>query len=100
MYASSSIFGVVTGLVLLAAPAFARSWAGPVDMNEACAHQYGAGWTSSLADDGDAFDWSCVNATGGSNSVNVDAHCAQKYGNNAYADPQGGDAYDWGCYFQ
>jgi hypothetical protein len=99
MLAPSGIFGVVAGLVLLAAPASARIWAGPVDMNEACTQQYGGGWTSSLGG-GSAYDWSCANAGGTHNPINVDAYCSQKYGNAAYADPQGGGAYDWGCYWR
>ncbi|TGJ82071.1 hypothetical protein E0Z10_g6686 [Xylaria hypoxylon] len=99
MPALSGIFGVVAGLVLLAAPASARIWAGPVDINEACGQQYGGGWKASL-DGGSAYDWSCVNSAGAHKSINVDAYCSQKYGNAAYADPQGGGAYDWGCYWR
>ncbi|KAL7786964.1 hypothetical protein V8C37DRAFT_285505 [Trichoderma ceciliae] len=98
MLAPSGIFSVVAGLVLLASPASARIWAGPVDMNEACSFEYGGGWSASLSGSS-GNDWSCVNG-GTHNPINVDAYCSQKYGNAAYADPQGGGAYDWGCYWR
>ncbi|KAE9366485.1 hypothetical protein N431DRAFT_471535 [Stipitochalara longipes BDJ] len=100
MLAHSGILGVVAGLALLAVPASAgRTWAGPVDMNEACTQQYGGGWKSSLSGSS-GNDWSCVDAAGTHKSINVDAFCSQTYGNAAYADPQGGGAYDWGCYWR
>ncbi|KAI1372030.1 hypothetical protein F4677DRAFT_433795 [Hypoxylon crocopeplum] len=99
MLAPTGILGIVASIAMLAAPASARTWAGPIDMNEACSWQYGGGWSATLDGSG-ADDWYCVNPAGDRKSINVDAYCSQKYGNAAYADPQGGGAYDWGCYWR
>ena len=98
MLAPSGIFGVVAAVVLLAAPASGRTWAGGVDMDEACYEEYGRGWKGSL-DGKTAWDWSCTDGVGTHLAINVDAYCSG-YGNAAYADPQGGGAYDWGCYWR
>ncbi|KAK3360557.1 hypothetical protein B0T25DRAFT_565434 [Lasiosphaeria hispida] len=79
-----------------------RTWAGGVDMNQQCAWQYGDTFfaTQPFWPYGDAYTWAC--ATYGQAvyySVDVGAYCRRRYGGNAYADPQGGGAYDWGCYF-
>lgn len=99
MLTHRAIVNVVATLVLLGAPVSARTWAGPVDMNQACSEQYGGGWTSSCGGCGSGNDWYCYDAAGNTHPINVDAYCSQTYGNAAYADPQGGGAYDWGCYW-
>jgi len=99
MFAPSTLLGVVTSLALLAAPASARTWAGPVDMMVACTQQYGGGWKAIKNGNG-GNDWRCVDSQGTQKHINVDAYCSQTYGNAAYSDPQGGGAYDWGCYFR
>jgi hypothetical protein len=100
MLAPSGIFGIVAGLVLLAAPASARTWAGGVNMQAACQEQYANGSEQAILNNSGAYDWSCYDPnTGKSGGVNVDEYCQFTYGGSAYADPQGGGAYDWGCYF-
>jgi hypothetical protein len=103
MLAPSSIFGVVAGLVLLAAPASARTWAGGVDMQLACRQQYGDGYEAGIipSTGSGAYDWRCILPPNTIDRfpINVDAHCALTYGNGAYGDPQGGGPYDWGCYW-
>lgn len=98
MLARSGIFGVITSLVLLVAPASASTNAGGVDMQQACLEQYGSGWTAGYYA-GSAYNWFCVNSAGTKESINVDEYCAVTYGKNAYADPQGGQVFDWGCYW-
>jgi hypothetical protein len=49
MHAPTGIFGVVAGLAMLVAPVSARTWAGGVDMNEACRLAYGDGWSGVLS---------------------------------------------------
>jgi len=76
MHAPTAIFGAIAGVILLAAPASARTWAGGVDMNEACTFQYGGGWSGSK--DGDkAQNWSCVDGAGNHKPINVDAYCCE-----------------------
>lgn len=100
MLTNFNIVGVVAcAAAYLAMPVAARTWAGSVDMNQACSEQYGGGWTAKLSGSS-GNDWSCVDGSGNSKSINVDAYCSQTYGNAAYADPQGGGAYDWGCYWR
>jgi len=100
MLAPSGILGVVATLVLLAAPASARIWAGSVDLDVACQEQYDNGSEYAILTGSDAYGWICYNPkTGSSGRVDVDVYCAHTYGGNAYADPQGGGPYDWGCYF-
>lgn len=100
MLTNFNIVGVVAfAAAYLALPVAARTWAGGVDMNQACSEQYGGGWTAKLSGSS-GNDWSCVDSSGNSKSINVDAYCSQTYGNAAYADPQGGGAYDWGCYWR
>lgn len=99
MHAPAGIFGAIAGLVLLAAPAAARTWAGSVDMMAACSEQYGGGWTATLSGSSGS-DWHCTDSSGNTKDINVDAYCSTTYGNAAYADPQGGGAYDCGCYWR
>jgi hypothetical protein len=100
MLAPSGIFGVVAGLVLLAAPASARTWAGGVNMQAACQEQYANSSEQGILNGSGAYDWYCYDPnTGNSGGVNVDEYCQFTYGGSAYADPQGGGAYDWGCYY-
>jgi len=100
--------GLVAGLGILVAAfavgpteaAFARTWAGGVVVEEVCPHQYGSEWKTVLTG-GSAFDWWCVNTTRPADPlrpVDMNFYCNWKYGG-AYADPQGGGAYDWGCYW-
>jgi len=110
MLAPSGIFGIVAGIFLLAAPAFAApsadtlavrdTEAGGVDLNAGCTQQYGGGWTANKSGNS-ANDWFCVDAVGNHKSINVDAACSAQYGNAAYANAgtwQG--AYDWKCYWR
>ncbi|KAK3346067.1 hypothetical protein B0T25DRAFT_633668 [Lasiosphaeria hispida] len=90
--------GMVAGLVLFADLAAARTWAGGVDMQQACNWQAGSGYTAMVAGN-NAWSWICFKNEGDWTGVNVDAYCKQRYGNTAYADPQGGGPYDWGCYY-
>jgi len=78
--------------------AFARTWAGKVEMNELCIVQSGFDWHAERKGDS-AFDWYCYNDhTRKSAEMDINWYCDWKYGG-AYADPQGGGAYDWGCYW-
>ncbi|KAK2033162.1 hypothetical protein LX32DRAFT_725373 [Colletotrichum zoysiae] len=102
MFACHTIIGVVASLAMLAAPVSARTWAGGVDMNAACASQWGVAFHAQN-DKGNneansAYDWYCTNGNDRRN-IDVDAFCAGRYGGTAYADPQGRKKYDWGCYF-
>jgi hypothetical protein len=100
MFTNFNVLAVVTcAAAHLALPVAARTWAGSVDMEQACAEQYGGGWTAQL-NGSSGNDWTCVDSSGNSKSINVDAYCSETYGNAAYADPQGGGAYDWGCYWR
>jgi hypothetical protein len=95
MLAPSGIFGVVAGLVLLAASASARTWAGGVNMQAACQEQYANSSEQGIPNGSGAYDWYCYDPnTGNSGGVNVDEYCQFTYGGSAYADPQGG-----GCYY-
>jgi len=99
--------GLVAGLGILVAAfgvgsteaAFARTWAGEVSMDEACRYQYDFEWVGYVSGPR-AYDWSCVNQyrPEGNRAVDVNLYCNWRYGG-AYADPQGGGAYDWGCYW-
>ncbi|RFU77518.1 hypothetical protein TARUN_4732 [Trichoderma arundinaceum] len=101
MLPPASLLSVIAGLALLSAPASARTWAGGVNMIAACQEQHGGVWQAILnCDKCNAYDWMCYDPdTGEWASVDVNAYCAQTYGGGAYADPQGGGPYDWGCYF-
>jgi len=80
-----------------AEPAFAQTWVGEVDMEDACRSQWGRNWSAFL-NGSTAYDWFCWD--GVSNflgRVDVESYCSWKYFG-AHADPQGGGAYDWGCY--
>jgi hypothetical protein len=99
MLAHSGILAVVASVVLLAAPASARTYLGNINMIKACNEQYGSEWTARL--NGRTFnDWSCVDKSGNSKVVNVKAYCVKAYGEGAYSDPQGGGSNDWGCFRQ
>ncbi|OIW27638.1 kinase-like protein [Coniochaeta ligniaria NRRL 30616] len=102
MFTPSGILGVVVGLILLAAPASARTWAGPVDMQKACQQQYDAGFTAGLHCNTapcNGYDWRCYDPDKSNEyTVDVSGYCNRNY-NGAYADPQGGGPYDWGCYW-
>ena len=100
MLAPSGTFGVVAGLALLAAPAFASTYAGGVDMQAACAEQYPGQSSEAILNGNNAYSWFCFE-TGSLallGSINVNIYCSQTYGLNCYADAQGGGPYDWGCY--
>lgn len=101
MLAQTTILSAVTGLFMLAGTASARTWAGPVDMNQACKWQHGDQYYA-YEFGGDANGWVCLCNGNGCESfrdIDVAAFCRRRYGGNAYADPQGGGLYDWGCYF-
>ncbi|KAK0705639.1 hypothetical protein B0H67DRAFT_594616 [Lasiosphaeris hirsuta] len=69
-------------------------------MNQQCAWQYGAIYWAENIIPWDAYSWKCTTYPIAIYfSVDVGAYCRRRYGSNAYADPQGGGAYDWGCYF-
>ncbi|KAK2036902.1 hypothetical protein LZ31DRAFT_560848 [Colletotrichum somersetense] len=102
MFASHTIIGVFASLAILAAPVSARTWAGGVDMNAACASQWGVSFHAKN-DKGNneansAYDWYCTDGNDQRN-IDVGAFCSGRYGSGAYADPQGKKKYDWGCYF-
>lgn len=100
MLAPSGIFGVVAGLILLAGPASAATYAGDVNMQAACQEQYADSSEQGISGGSSAYDWYCYNPeTEATGSVNVDEYCQFTYGGSAYADPQGGGAFDWGCYY-
>jgi len=115
MHSASGIFGLVAGLTMLVATALAAPssntanangiYAGPVNMNEACNFQHGAGWAATLNGNG-GNDWRCVNSShqGSVVRIDVDKYCKRKYGKKngleCHADIQGGGAYDWGCYWR
>lgn len=90
---STNIMAVVAGFLLLANPAAARRWAGSINVEAACIKQHQTGGASCS---GGANNWKCR-----PNGYNVDMNqaCKDSYGDSAYADPQGGGCYDWGCYF-
>ena len=90
---------LLAGLALLATGVSARTWAGPIDMIEACHLQYGDNFSAQLQGSGSG-DWYCSNGGGIKYPINVDAYCFNKFKDGAYADPQGGGAYDWGCYWR
>ena len=107
MYATSTVFGAAVAALTLftaspvsagvAAPA-RGPWAGSVDMEQACKQQYGNDWTA--VSGSNAYDWKCSRpSTGQTATIDVNGYCSHNYHNNAYADPQGGGKYDWGCYF-
>lgn len=97
------ILSAVAGLATLATPVSARTWAGGVNMRDACHEQQGNVWSAGFVDPGtSAYDWRCFDISGANRaatSIDVDLYCSTTYGNGAYADPQGGGAYDWGCYY-
>lgn len=98
MFARASVLLAAGAALLAAAPAAARSWAGGVDMAAACHEQYGENYMtthSSILGD----SWYCYTTDGAYGSIDVSAYCATTYGGGAYADPQGGGAFDWGCYY-
>jgi hypothetical protein len=113
MHITFSILGTVASLMLLAAPAHARTWAGTVDMIDLCKKaQADAGldaadegpWTPNTGDktNPSAFDWVCTDDHGNGNThLDMSGWCKYKYTDqpNAYADPQGGGPFDWGCYY-
>jgi hypothetical protein len=43
--------------------------------------------------------WYCSTTTGAYGSIDVSAYCLKTYAKGAYADPQGGGIWDWGCYY-
>ncbi|OIW25391.1 hypothetical protein CONLIGDRAFT_685237 [Coniochaeta ligniaria NRRL 30616] len=96
MHAPTGIVGIVAGLVLLAAPASARTWAGGVNMDEACQEQYANPSEQAIRSGNGAYDWWCYdpNGSGHGGAINVDEYCKVTYHGNAYADPQGGGAFD------
>ncbi|KAK3346502.1 hypothetical protein B0T25DRAFT_583682 [Lasiosphaeria hispida] len=94
---ATSLLGTAAGLVMLAAPAQARTWAGGVDMEQACDWQYAPNWSAVLIVQSSS-GWICTDGTA-IRSIDVGYFCRRRYGSNAYADPQGGGPYDWGCYF-
>jgi hypothetical protein len=84
MLGPSAIFGIVASLVVLAAPASAKSWAGGVNMQATCQEQYANGSEQGILNGSSAYDWSCYNpSTGQSGSVNVDEYCQFTYGGKA-----------------
>lgn len=94
---STILGGIVASLALFAAPVVARGrYAGGIDMNEACRHQYGEG-TWAFSDGNSAYDWHC---TSGPHSewVDTNGYCGWKYGCGAQSDAQGGGLNDWACY--
>jgi hypothetical protein len=95
MFNPTGIFGVVAGLVLLAAPASADV-VGGLDIVAACHEQYGSTWAAAHSGNG-AYDWYCVNSdNGNTGGLNLDAYCATTYGPNTFAVSNGG-LYDWTC---
>jgi hypothetical protein len=100
----STILHLTTALALLAVPASAATYAGGVDMRQACEWQYGSGWydvnIAAPFRPPSAYTWYCIhNSIEGLMGINVNAYCARRYGGNAYADPQGEGVYDWGCFW-
>ncbi len=97
---------IATTLVLLAPSVSAREWAGGVDMQEACRWQYRSDNAKAILTKqvaATANDWVCINTGIAWNSIDVDAYCKRRYAKEnrkVYADPQGGWAYDWGCYYE
>ena len=88
-------------LMVVPNPVAARLWAGGVDMNQACKWQHGNDWWARVDPQSvaTAWDWQCYRGSSEVRGVDVGAYCRQRYGGNAYADPQGGGAFDWGCYY-
>jgi len=76
MLAPSGIFGVVASLILLAAPASARTWAGSVNMQAACQEQYANSSEQAILSGSGAYDWYCYDPnTGNTGGINVDEYC-------------------------
>lgn len=104
MFAPIIILNAVAGLALFSAPVSARTWAGSVNMDDACHEQQGSDWAAGTIATGNdsAYDWRCFDTSGAyrpEREIDVSLYCSTTYGNGAYADPQGGGFYDWGCYF-
>lgn len=105
MFAPTTIIGAAVALLLAASPVSAGvaapargPWAGGVDMEAACKQQFGSDWTAQSGKG--ANDWLCIkHSTGQSGTLDINGYCSKTYGGGAYADPQGGGKYDWGCYF-
>jgi hypothetical protein len=104
MHTPSTIFGVVAGLALftasgLASPATDISsgwWVSGVDMIDLCHFQYGDGYNPEVRGN-DAYAWRCSH-NGIYYGCDIAAWCRHKFGDSAYADPQGGGVNDWACY--
>ncbi len=103
MVTFTTILSAAASLALLTAPvpAAAREWAGPVDMEKACKLQWGDEFRAGRRGDS-AFDWYCWSPTRDGLGMDIEGFC-RTYGKRnekwPYADPQGGGAFDWGCYW-
>src|ERR1039457_6046107 len=88
------------GLAGLAAPAAFAGVDGGVDMNGACANQYGPGAHTYPPDGGNVYDWSCNSSTGVKlGGINVQEQCVAQYGAGAEAQSSDyTDPYTWYCY--
>ncbi|KAK7023127.1 hypothetical protein R3P38DRAFT_3356935 [Favolaschia claudopus] len=89
---------VLATLTLLAAPATAITYLGGVNMDVACAEQHGGTFHAILIGN-IANHWRCENSAGARESIDVTAYCSQTFGRGAFSSPQGGGAFDWGCFF-
>ncbi|KAI0149565.1 hypothetical protein GGR57DRAFT_225306 [Xylariaceae sp. FL1272] len=76
------------------------NYAGGVNTDDACAEQYGTGWTSYIdSDNPTAFSWKCEqDGDKAGQPIDMGEYCRTTYGSDAYADSQDGGVYDWGCF--
>ncbi|KAM7205405.1 hypothetical protein V8F20_003174 [Naviculisporaceae sp. PSN 640] len=95
----TSSLALTLALAMAPVTVSAATYAGAVNMENACFWQYGHGY-SAWYEGTTAYDWYCSGCRScGKHSINVTAYCRIRYGPTAYADPQGGGLFDWGCFF-
>jgi hypothetical protein len=91
---------LLTTTLLLPVLAAAASRLGGIDMNRACADQYGSSWGAYLFGTG-CNAWKCYPLPGQGyalqRGVDTPRACSNQYGGGAYALCYNGE-YDWSCY--
>ena len=94
--AAATAIGAAT-VAAAATPAQASVIIGGIDVARQCRAQYGASWTATVLDPGNAYSWRCT-YSGYANGVNMNSGCVNQYGAGAFAvllDPN--NAYSWRC---
>jgi hypothetical protein len=100
LVAATSIV-LAAGSMTLAAPAYAASDVGGLDISRFCRAALGSNWYATTTNPSDPSSWRCRTASGASLLVGVSGlhnTCRIQYGNSAVAVLTYYSAYGWRCY--